>query len=609
MLKEELCLLSNMAMMDAFPHKKRPLTRSCSFGDTITASSRFQAFTKTTNQCQEGKGVLRQRRKTVASFMPHSTDQNGNFPEKDVDIQGTKSFSGLNTEEVCQWFTSIGLQKCLPFIRVSFSEAKLCGGDIASVDANTLAILHIVTLEDKEQLLSAIYNELHPPSTISQTLSSLTENLGPHNVEDFSTTPITMTKSKSSPQVSCLNMNQRSLKLRNHSQNHMVQRNSQMIEITINASERIVHLRTPKETTVGKIMDSCFKMLGMTDKNTLLALKEKQDSPRELSPEQQIGTLLPSTSDNRQLELHLCKREKPTLAQNGPEVSNPWENGNKNVQGDQSAKEERIRELNQQVDSLQNVIFQVQELHHDLVAFCTELKSMDTDVNLETLGAAELKKRLEMINSQLNDKRQSLQTLRDNINNPTAHKKKQLEVHLMEKMKINCQVFKKEISIVHLNRQATQLQNALQECYIKEKAQTKASTFGCLSRLVSPQSPAMLIAVHENQSHDGHYGFTCLHREGSGLEVAEVENSNLCVEDRLVEVNGVSVVNSTLSELTDLLLQGPCAQIVVLRQPPPILTSPLFLQNPVSPDPVQTVSPERGVVTKETPPQRKLMTI
>lgn len=40
------------------------------------------------------------------------------------------------------------------------------------------------------------------------------------------------------------------------------------------ASERIVHLRTPKETTVGKIMDSCIKMLGMTDDKSLFILKE-----------------------------------------------------------------------------------------------------------------------------------------------------------------------------------------------------------------------------------------------------------------------------------------------------------------------------------------------
>lgn len=66
----------------------------------------------------------------------------------------------------------------------------------------------------------------------------------------------------------------------------------------------------------------------------------------------------------------------------------------------------------------------VQELHHGLVAFCSELKNMDGDVNVDRLGSAELKQRLELVKSRLNDKRQSLQTLQDNINNSSAHKKK-----------------------------------------------------------------------------------------------------------------------------------------------------------------------------------------
>lgn len=67
---------------------------------------------------------------------------------------------------------------------------------------------------------------------------------------------------------------------------------------------------------------------------------------------------------------------------------------------------------------------QVQELHHSLVAFCSELKNMDGDVNVDKLDSAELKQRLELVESRLNDKRQSLQTLRGNINKSAANKKK-----------------------------------------------------------------------------------------------------------------------------------------------------------------------------------------
>ncbi|XP_060895397.1 uncharacterized protein LOC132975105 [Labrus mixtus] len=594
--------------MDTFTHQRRLITRSCSLDERLTRSATFN--TQTTNRTEEEESP-QQRRITVASYLPPSTDQNGNFSEKDADKLGAKSLREMNTEDVCQWFTGVGLHRCLPLIK----EAKLCGADIASVDVDTLDILHITSLEDRELLLSAIYNELHPPSSISQRLDSLLESLGPDNVEAFTATLVSMSKSKSSPHVSCLSMNRRSLKLRNNNQNYTAQRNSQLLEITINASERIVLLRTPKETSVGKIMDSCMKMLGVTEDKSLFILKEKQDSSDELPLDHQIGSLLTSSSENRQLELHLCKTEKSaTASQDHQEVSSSNENGNmnKNVQMNQPAKEERIRELNQQVDSLQNVILQVQELHHGLVAFCSELKSMDGDVKVERLGSAELKQRLELVKGRLIDKKQSLQTLRDDMNNSATHKKKQLDVRLLEKMKLNCQVFKEEISIVHLTRQVAHLQNALQESIVKEKARKKSLAISSLSQLVSPQSPAMLLVVQENQNPDGRYGFTCCYREGSGLVVVEVDDSLVCVDDRLVEVNGVPVINSSQEELTDILLQGPSAQIVVLRQPPPSAPShqhPLLLQHIVQPDPIPLIWTERDVNAMETPPQRKMVAI
>ncbi|XP_038123463.1 uncharacterized protein LOC119771504 isoform X2 [Cyprinodon tularosa] len=597
MLKTELDQLPATALMDAFTFRKRPLMRSCSLGETTSQTFAFHTSTQTTDQ---RNGSPQKRRITIASHEPHSLDQNGNFAEKDFSLQDlykqkAKSLSELSTEEVCQWFTSIGLEKCLPFIR----EAKLCGSDIASVDVSTLDILHISSLEDKERLLSAIYKELHPPSTITQTIDSLLESLGPSNVETFTAALGSMSRSTSSPHVSCLSMNQRSFKLRNNSQNLTTSRSSQMIEITINASERIVHLRTPKETTVGKIMDSCMKMLGPDGDKTLFTLKEKQDSIDELSLDQQIGVLLKTPLENTQLELHLCKKDKQliSISQPSPEIDSEKGNINKNTQVNQPGKEERIQELNQQVDSLQNVILQVQELHHDLVAFCAEIKNMDPNANLDKLGSAELKQRLEMVNSQLEEKRQRLQILRDN--NSAAHKSRQLEVRLLEKMKLNCQVFKEEIIIVHLNRQAANLLNAWQGSCMKEKAQKKTSDFSSLGQLVTPQSPAMLMVVQEKQLPDGHYGFKCCHRDGSGLVVVKADNSHLCVEDRLMEVNGVSVVNATLEELNDLLHVGPCIQIVILRQPPPALVSTCFKNAVVSPD---------GEFTG-TPPQRKVVAI
>lgn len=54
-----------------------------------------------------------------------------------------------------------------------FSEAKLRGADIASVNMDLLDTLQITTLDEREHLLSAIYNELHPPTAVTQRLDSL----------------------------------------------------------------------------------------------------------------------------------------------------------------------------------------------------------------------------------------------------------------------------------------------------------------------------------------------------------------------------------------------------------------------------------------------------
>ncbi|XP_034040264.1 uncharacterized protein LOC117522952 [Thalassophryne amazonica] len=213
--------------------------------------------------------------------------------------QVAKSLRDLNTHEVCQWFTSIGLHKCLPFIR----DANLCGADIAAVDVNTLDILRIVTVADREHLLSAIYNELHPPNTTTQRLHTLLETSGQNKVDTLTSTFMSMSKSKSSSHVSCLSMNQRSLKLRQNGQNYTQQRSSPLMEIIITASQQTVHLRTPKETTLRKIMDTCIRMLGMMEEKDLF----KQGSVEVLSLDQQVGSLLTSSIDNTQLELQLCR--------------------------------------------------------------------------------------------------------------------------------------------------------------------------------------------------------------------------------------------------------------------------------------------------------------
>ncbi|XP_031435252.1 uncharacterized protein LOC116223289 [Clupea harengus] len=539
--------------MEAFLYQRKPFARSCSLEETVTRSHTFHAIGQGTDNLPQEEGSPRQRRITVASYIPQSKDQNGNFAGKELSGPRAKALAELNTEEVCQWFSSIGLHKCLPLIR----GAHLCGSHLASIDLSTLELLQVSDLEDRERLLSAIYEALHPPNTTSQRVDSLLATFGTQSVERFTAALVSMTKSHSSPHVS--NLNQCSFRFRQRSA--VAQRNSQLIEITIKvcASEQIVHLRTPKDTGVGKVLESCLKMLGSEDEKDTFILKITED---ELPMDQQIGDLL--GSDSRLIELLLCKKEKPTQPE-GPPASPAT--GNCDLENQiQCCNDEKLRELNQQVESLQNVILQVQELHHGLVAFCGELRNMDTEQDAEGLSSVELEGRLAQTQSSLKEKRQSLQVLKDSSSTVATHRTGRVEVRLLEKMRLNCHVFQEEIALVHLNRQVVNLQVALEETQDKEKAEGKCSTLG---QLVSLQSPAMLLATQETRGPDD-FGFSTRLIRGQGLVVVHVEDSNLCVNDRLVEVNGVSVVGSSEEELQALLHQQPTAHIIVLRRPPPL---------------------------------------
>ncbi|KAG5266891.1 hypothetical protein AALO_G00237450 [Alosa alosa] len=560
LLKTELRLLPLSSKMEAFLHQRKPAARTCSLGETVPRSHTFHAIGQDTKKVSEEEGSPRQRRITVASYIPQSKDQNGNFAGKEsLNGPRAKALAELNTEEVCQWFSSIGLHQCLPLIR----GAHLSGSQIASIDLSTLELLQVSNLDDRERLLSAIYEELHPPNTASQRVDSLLAAFGPHNVEKFTAALVSMTRSHSSPHVS--NLNQCSFRFRQRSA--VAQRNSQLIEVTIKvcASEQIVHLRTPQDTAVCKVLESCLRMLGSEEEKDSFILKVMED---ELPMEQLLGDVL--GTDSRLIELLLCKKEKPTQSELSASTPACPVMNNCDVENQiQCCNDEKLQELNQQVESLQNVILQVQELHHGLVAFCGELRNMDAEPDTEGLSSAELEEQLAQTQSSLQDKRQRLQALKDSLSTVAIHRThRRVEVRLLEKMRLNCHVFQEEITLVHLNRQLAHLQVALEECQVKEeKAERKQRS--TLGQLVSLQSPAMLVATQETQGPDG-FGFTVQLIRGQGLVVVHrLEESHLCVSDRLVEVNGVSVVGSGEDELQALLRHQTTAHIVVLRRPPP----------------------------------------
>lgn len=61
----------------------------------------------------------------------------------------------------------------VPFFFFFFTEAQLCGEDMASINMNILETLQITTMEDREHLLSAVYNELDRPRNITQKTNNV----------------------------------------------------------------------------------------------------------------------------------------------------------------------------------------------------------------------------------------------------------------------------------------------------------------------------------------------------------------------------------------------------------------------------------------------------
>lgn len=66
----------------------------------------------------------------------------------------------------------------------------------------------------------------------------------------------------------------------------------------------------------------------------------------------------------------------------------------------------------------------IQELHHDLVAFCSELRNADGEVTADGLNSDQLRQKLELVKGRLSNKKQKVQTLRDQVNGAVTHKKK-----------------------------------------------------------------------------------------------------------------------------------------------------------------------------------------
>ncbi|XP_039593982.1 uncharacterized protein LOC120516401 [Polypterus senegalus] len=91
---------------------------------------------------------------------------------------------------------SLGERNTSPRQRRITIDARLQGRHIATIDLRILDLLQLTSTEEKENLLSAVYRELHPHDMTTQTLDILLGGVGPHDIDTFMEALMNTTKEK-----------------------------------------------------------------------------------------------------------------------------------------------------------------------------------------------------------------------------------------------------------------------------------------------------------------------------------------------------------------------------------------------------------------------------
>eukprot|EP00062_Callorhinchus_milii_P019644 gi/632974471/ref/XP_007903696.1/ PREDICTED: uncharacterized protein LOC103186456 [Callorhinchus milii] len=302
LIKADLRLMPFQTKLDSLLRVKRPAARTCSLGDMAAVAGELQSERLVMYTGTEENESPRQRRITIgqqspnagqachirpvfyqfsfmvlsswgssASYMPGSADADGNLKERgDGREAHDRALQEMNTDEVCEWLANLGLQKSVPLIK----EASLQGQQLASIDLDTLEFLQLSTAEEKENLLSSIYNNLHPTDNASQYLDRLFETIGPYDIERFTAALVPLSAFQASGQCpdwvthqSRYVQNREDLPLK-----EKTAKRSYLVNLYIKAFQQKVHLKVAKDMTIGKVIDACIKILGLNESADLLSL-------------------------------------------------------------------------------------------------------------------------------------------------------------------------------------------------------------------------------------------------------------------------------------------------------------------------------------------------
>ncbi|XP_051867190.1 uncharacterized protein LOC127567987 [Pristis pectinata] len=308
LLKAKLRLKPLNIKLDSTLQIKRSAARTCSLGDVKTIAGDLKSLGLAPDSGTERGDSSRQRRITVASYIPSSVDKNGNLKDMvDTKEQRDKSLEEMNTDEVCEWFKNLGLQRSIPFIK----EAKLQGHQLAAIDLEILDLLQLTTTEEKENLLSSIYKELHPMDTTSQNFDKLLETIGPYDVERFTAALVALSVSQMPQSSERISHPSSHFKDREDKQlEKKTIKKSNLVNLSVKAFQRKLQLKVPRDSTVAKVIDACWKILGLKDDASLLSLNIVTSRTgkvvEELQADKQIGEL--KLLGRKELKLQLCKK-------------------------------------------------------------------------------------------------------------------------------------------------------------------------------------------------------------------------------------------------------------------------------------------------------------
>ncbi|XP_078413656.1 uncharacterized protein LOC144689991 [Cetorhinus maximus] len=366
---------------------KRPATRTCSLDGLKTMTGDLQSLGLAPETVTDGDDSPRQRC-TVASYIPLSAEQNRNIKEAvDTEEPRDKSLEEMNTDEVCEWFRNLKLEKSIPSIK----EAKLQGHQLVSIDLDTLDRLQLTTAEEREILLSSIYKELHPLDTASQTFDKLLDTIGPHDIERFTAALVTLSDSQSSDWVG--HQSKFSHKREDKPLENKKLKKSPMVNLSVKAFQQNLQLKVPRDSTVTKVIDACRNILGLQEDSSHLSLNivTSRTEIKELQAEKQIGEL--KVLEKKELKLQLCKKVSDNLQRLENQAQSDLRNasshtaqvpesvlapvtlhahpqiGLQDYQTELRAKENEIRELKQLIKNLKanhQQVLELQKCFHSL---------------------------------------------------------------------------------------------------------------------------------------------------------------------------------------------------------------------------------------------------